>query len=152
MKKITKGFSLIELLVVIGIVAVLAALATFNFNTARVRARDAQRKSDLRTLRDAIELYKTDHNYNLPVYVAGESYPTADKFSTLINTLETGSFLKGTVSDPKESMKSESWQEYTYVLTGADTYKLEACLENKADEDAGVDCMGTLGKLYTLEM
>lgn len=124
MKKISKGFSLIELLVVIGIVAILAALATFNFNTARIRARDAQRKSDLRTVRDAIELYKTDNNYNVP---------TSADFATLLTDL--GDFINGSVSDPKVQMNQASWEEYTYTPSG-DTYTLTACLENTADEDA----------------
>ena len=55
-----KGFTLLELLVVIGIIGVLAALSLPNFMSARARARDGQRKSDLVQIQKAFELYKFD--------------------------------------------------------------------------------------------
>src|SRR5438552_2520005 len=58
MKKNTnqKGFTLIEILVVIGIIAVLAAVVLIAINPARqfAQARNSQRVSDTRTILDAI--------------------------------------------------------------------------------------------------
>src|SRR3989339_1353879 len=55
-----KSFTLIELLVVIAIIGSLSALFLPNFMAARERARDSQRKSDLRQIQKAFELYKQD--------------------------------------------------------------------------------------------
>jgi general secretion pathway protein G len=55
-----KGFTLIELLVVIAIIGMLSALLVPNFMGARERARDAQRKSDLKQIQKALEMYRQD--------------------------------------------------------------------------------------------
>ncbi|MBI2195693.1 MAG: type II secretion system protein [Candidatus Levybacteria bacterium] len=55
-----KGFTLVELLIVIAIIGVLTTLLMANFIGVRQRARDAQRKSDLRQIQSALELYRSD--------------------------------------------------------------------------------------------
>jgi type II secretion system protein G len=55
-----KGFTLIELLVVIAIIGILLALSIFGLQGARQSSRDAKRKSDLESIRSALELYKSD--------------------------------------------------------------------------------------------
>ena len=57
-----KGFTLIELLVVIGIIGVLSTLATVALNGARVKARDAVRKSDMNQFGTAMQMYFSDNN------------------------------------------------------------------------------------------
>ncbi|PIU36636.1 prepilin-type cleavage/methylation domain-containing protein, partial [Candidatus Roizmanbacteria bacterium CG07_land_8_20_14_0_80_34_15] len=56
------GFTLIELLVVIAIIGSLSALFLPNFMAARERARDTQRKSDLRQIQKALEMHKQDQS------------------------------------------------------------------------------------------
>jgi type IV pilus assembly protein PilA len=58
-----KGFTLLELLVVIAILAVLAAVTVVVINPAELlaRARDTQRTTDLAAIRSALGLYLTDH-------------------------------------------------------------------------------------------
>jgi len=61
MKRWHLGFSLIELMIVLSIIAILAAVIFVNFNDSAAISRDAQRKADLRLLQNAIELYKLDN-------------------------------------------------------------------------------------------
>lgn len=51
-----KGFTLIELLIVIAIISILAAMVVVNVSAARIRARDTQRKADLKTVQNALEI------------------------------------------------------------------------------------------------
>lgn len=58
------AFTLIELLITVGIIAILASIAVPNLLYAQTRAKAARVTSDLRTLATAIESYTVD--YNLP--------------------------------------------------------------------------------------
>ena len=57
-----KGFTLLELLIVIGILAILAAVVVVVLNPAQLlaQARDSQRVSDLASLNSALNLYMSD--------------------------------------------------------------------------------------------
>lgn len=61
-KNKNKGFTLVELMIVIAILAILAAIVIFALNPAELfkRARDSQRMSDLRVLSSAISYYLAD--------------------------------------------------------------------------------------------
>lgn len=63
MKKNTKGFGLVELLVVISIISLLATIAISSFNSARVKARDLKRKLNVNQYRKALELYYIDNGF-----------------------------------------------------------------------------------------
>mgnify|MGYP006277191709 CR=1 FL=1 len=54
----TRGFTLLELLVVVTIISILTIVVTYNLQAQGASSRDAQRQADLRTLQNAIELYK----------------------------------------------------------------------------------------------
>jgi len=55
-----KGFSLIELLVVIVIIILLGTVSVVALNDQRAKARDSQRISDIRQIRTALEFYRSD--------------------------------------------------------------------------------------------
>ena len=57
-----QSFTLIELLIVVSIIGILAAIAIPNFLNAQVRAKVARCKSDLRSLATASDMYKLDNN------------------------------------------------------------------------------------------
>ncbi len=62
-----RGFTLIELLVVIAIIGTLASVILASLSTAREKARDARRATDIRQLQIALEMYYHDN---------GGIYPT----------------------------------------------------------------------------
>lgn len=66
-----KGFSLIELMVSIAIVAILTALIIVNIASSRAKARDAKRISDIAQIQLALEQYFTKFNI----------YPTSDEYA-----------------------------------------------------------------------
>lgn len=70
-----RGFSLLELLVVIGIVSILLAIAISSFSTAQKKSRDAKRQADLRTIQQAAEQYYSICNYVYPTFSAGVRGP-----------------------------------------------------------------------------
>jgi prepilin-type N-terminal cleavage/methylation domain-containing protein len=69
-----KAFTLIELLIVVAIIAILAAIAVPNFLEAQTRSKVSRVKADLRTYATALEAYKVDTNkypYNHTFAVGG---------------------------------------------------------------------------------
>ena len=56
------AFTLIELLIVVAIIAILAAIAVPNFLEAQVRAKVSRVKADLRTIATGLESYAVDYN------------------------------------------------------------------------------------------
>lgn len=140
MMKIRNGFTLIELMVVIAIIGILTALVTVNLQDARERARDVQRKADVKSIQQALELYKNDR---IP-----QVYPPTASWRT---DLTTGGYIKAIPADPTYA-SSGSWEDYSYTR-GVDPleFSLVACLENTADinKDPSDVCL-TYGVSYTL--
>jgi prepilin-type N-terminal cleavage/methylation domain-containing protein len=73
MKTNKEGFTLIELLVVIAIIGLLSTLSILALNTARARARDAKRISDVKQIQTALEMYYNDAGDYPPTVTAGGS-------------------------------------------------------------------------------
>jgi prepilin-type N-terminal cleavage/methylation domain-containing protein len=61
-----RGFTIVELLIVIVVIGILAALVIVQFTNVQARARDAERKSDIRALESKVaEYYALNGNYPL---------------------------------------------------------------------------------------
>lgn len=63
MRKNNQGFTLIELLVVIAIIGILSSVVISSLNSARLRAKDAQRLSDVKQIQTALEMYYNEYGY-----------------------------------------------------------------------------------------
>lgn len=64
MRKTTSGFTIVELLIVIVVIAILAAISVVAYTGVQARSRDSMRKSDLAEIKKALMLYYTDNgNY-----------------------------------------------------------------------------------------
>lgn len=61
-----KGFTLLELLVVIGIIGILVSLMTVSYSSAQRSARDSRRKQDLTSIQNAMEQYYAQNGYKYP--------------------------------------------------------------------------------------
>ena len=132
-----KGFTLIELLVAIAIIGILSSLALANFNSAQARARDAQRKNDLKIVRDALEQYKLDYgSYPTAESTAAQNAPLnspqhVTQFTNLNTTLINRRYMSTTVRDPRNTPPFQ--YRYATTDTSNTAYTLETCLENTND-------------------
>ena len=64
--KARSGFTLVEILIVVVILGILAAIVIPQFTEASTEAKTSSLCTDLQTLRSQIELYKIQHNDDLP--------------------------------------------------------------------------------------
>ena len=69
-KLVQQGFTLVELLIVVIILAILAAIVIPQFSSATTDAQESALDSNLNALRSAIDLYKVQHNGKYPGQVA----------------------------------------------------------------------------------
>lgn len=72
-----KGFTLVEILIVVVILGILAAIVIPQFSEASTEARESSVKSNLQMLRSQIELYKVQHNGSWPDATTGTTFATA---------------------------------------------------------------------------
>lgn len=67
----TRGFTLVEILIVVIILGILAAIVIPQFTNASTEARESNLRSQLQTLRSQIELYKLQHKDVPPALISG---------------------------------------------------------------------------------
>ena len=109
------GFTLLELLVVISIIGILISLGAVSFTTAQKKSRDARRRTDMKQIQTALELYFNDAggypgNINGAISYSGTPY------------------MPVTPTNPAPA-DGDCPDDYAYNATaGSDTYVLTFCL------------------------
>lgn len=116
-----KGFTLLELLVVITIIALLSGVLWVNFATSIVKGRDSRRKQDLESISKALELYYHDN----------KAYPSTlpDWGESLIHTSDSRVVYMAKLPNDPSSSRSYCYESDE---TGS-YYSLYANLENRND-------------------
>jgi general secretion pathway protein G len=113
--KATRGFTLVEILIVVVILGILAAIVVPQFTQASTEAKMNSLCSNLQTLRSQIELYKVQHN---------DTAPTAANFTTNMTQTST---IAGVASGNKIRTATSAYGPY-----------LERVPENPFDNSAAV--------------
>ncbi len=118
---INRGFSLIELLVVISIIVILSAIGMANYRGMSDRGKDTRRKGDLAQIQGALELYRMD---------AGD-YPNSLPDCGESLSYDTNIYMKEIPCDPGSDdpyIYSYSSNDYslTATLSTGDSYTVTA--------------------------
>lgn len=112
-----RGFTLLEMMVVVAIIAILAAILIPNFTHARAQAASSACMGNIKTIATALELYYTDK----------QAYPAAS--NTPIDTKATGSggLLAGYLGQPPEDPAAGAGKYYsfsTFSSGGVQSYEI----------------------------
>jgi general secretion pathway protein G len=88
MMKAKRGFTLVEILIVVVILGILAAIVIPQFTGASTEAKESSLVSDLQTIRSSIELFKIQHNDLLPGEVMdGSGNITTASAASFVNAM-----------------------------------------------------------------
>lgn len=132
--KESAGFSLIELLIVIGIIGLLATMAVVGVNVARAKARDAKRSADVAQLQKAMSLYATSQS-RYPVSVETVCLKGDDAVSTELKDKDVMKIVPGDPIAPATLSAAAGTNAHCYEYrseTGA-TYVLKYYRERASD-------------------
>lgn len=124
-----RGFTLVELLLVITIIGILVGFLSYSFYGVRQRSQDAQRKSDLKQIQSALEQYRSDND----TYMTDIDYNAILCGSQFKDTVSSVSYMQSTPCDPDDSSK----KYFYHVYNSGFSYVLVSCLEN-TDDTSGV--------------
>jgi prepilin-type N-terminal cleavage/methylation domain-containing protein len=167
-----RGFTLIELMVVISIIAIMATVGFVSFTNAQKTGRDSKRKSDLRAIQQGLEAYYQANNNQYPGSTQCPSGCASDKNSgnwpaSFISALVTPGYINQLPIDPLNTQGSWTggagpYYVYDYEFGGVaapQSYKLCTHLENSKDKDinvvngnnvtTGLPCSGPTGSPFT---
>jgi prepilin-type N-terminal cleavage/methylation domain-containing protein len=139
-----KGFSLIELLVVISILAVIIAVAIPNFLSARQRGSDTKKKDEINQLKYALRLYYNDYqiypaNGNDGIGYINYIFGCGVNGTSSCKSTCTGSFAAGGTGCDTVYMKQFpsdlGSSMYYYQRSSGDDFCLKVGLDNASDPD-----------------
>jgi prepilin-type N-terminal cleavage/methylation domain-containing protein len=120
-----KAFTLIELLIVVAIIAILAAIAVPNFLEAQTRSKVSRVQADFRTLATAIESYYVDKN-SYPWDQDDDITSTGEDgfrlLTTPISYFSSGRALSDPFADERRPGNNDSAPHYQ-MSSGVDPYR-----------------------------
>ena len=105
-----RGFTLIELMIVVAIIAILAGILIPNFVNARAQAQTAACESNLRSIATALELYYADNQ----VYPVAAGVPVQPSLLTANGV----AYLNNTPKDPAAQAGTATYALTTTLATG----------------------------------
>lgn len=139
-----KGFTLVELLIVITIIGILAGLSLVSYNGTQGKARDATRKSDLRDLQKALQSYYADNNSTYPN--TGGAWCSSEP-GDVVQNCNSGNYIlglaptyipklprdpKGGPGNPNLVAGCSAWKSaYLYISDGNNYKLLSHCAAEK---------------------
>ena len=129
-----KGFTLIEILIVISIIGLLASVVLVNLGGFRAKGRDSRRIADLRTLQNTLELY----------FGVNNKYPSA--ITELISPELGVTRLPtdpGTTLNYSYCFKNDVANNPVSYIVGAKLEGKNVALDSDEDDTAGYSCTGT---------
>jgi len=106
-----RGFTLVELLIVVVILGILAGIVLPSFNTSTEDAKISATIQNLQSFRAAVDLYKVQHSDVYPGYPVGGGVPTETLFK---NQLEMASKKDGSTA----TLGTAGYNLGPYVKTG----------------------------------
>lgn len=128
------GFTLVELLVVVSIVAILTAVIMSNVRTAKEKARDSVRMQDVKTFQAGLALYQTGKG-QYPIY---DGYITGDDL--LSQSLKNDMILKSIPLDPINRITGSIDYRYYYKSVDGSIYLIKFCLETTSIQSYNKGC------------
>jgi prepilin-type N-terminal cleavage/methylation domain-containing protein len=126
MRKTISGFTIVELLIVIVVIAILAAISIVAYNGIQERARFSAMRSDLSSLNKAIQLYYAD-NGTYPITPTSTSYCSGNWCGWDQGTNDNfipGLAPKYITSTPQLSAANANGDTYLYRSPDGTAYKL----------------------------
>lgn len=149
MNKNSRGFTLIELIVVITIIGILSSIVGISINGVQQKARDKRRKDDVAQIQNALVLYKVK-NGKYPEFVS--SGGANIKKLTGLSTSLTSASNKFLASIPLDPSNKNNCPAYLYLHNdNRDAYTLLVMFENTNNPEAiakktpPVETGGTIG-------
>jgi type II secretory pathway pseudopilin PulG len=91
--KHTQGFTIVELLIIVVVIAILATLVLVGFSGMQAKARDAERKSDIKSVAKFLETYYIDNGAYPPFVNAGAGMSIASWRSSAFPNLSNDALI-----------------------------------------------------------
>lgn len=135
--KKSSGFTLIELLVVIAIIGLLATMSVVALSSAREKARDSRRLSDIKQVQTALEMYYSENGQYATSTAGGGALP-AD-----LSDIDLGQYMEEVPKNPTPSSDGDcpSGADYQYNSADGSEYTIMYCLGNDTNDiEAGTNC------------